>query len=110
MKEKAGSENALPFLISTTYCGSGILTKSCVTCYPYSIFENPKSYDMQNIHAILTGNFKVMTMARFMAFGDRYLPANFALTTDCQKSILRLFFPPYLINPSTRPLTFGSDV
>jgi len=64
MKEKAGSENALPFLISTTYCGSGILTKSCVTCYPYSIFENPKSYDMQNIHAILTEKFKVMTMAR----------------------------------------------
>jgi hypothetical protein len=46
-----------------------------------------KSYDMQTIYAIPEKISEVMTMARFMAFGDRYLPAIFALTPDCQKSI-----------------------
>jgi hypothetical protein len=31
--QKAGSEMALPLLVSPTYSGSGILLKSCVTCY-----------------------------------------------------------------------------
>jgi len=33
---------------------------------------------------------KVQRLARFMAFGNRYLPPIFALTADRQKSIFQL--------------------
>jgi hypothetical protein len=67
---------ALPFF--STSWDIGFWGKTYDICYPCSIFENPKSYDMQNIYAILRGNFKVMTMARYIHFSSFVFYGYFA--------------------------------
>jgi len=42
---------------------------------------------MQMLYSILMGFLRFAGLARFMAFGDRYLPPIIALTTDSHKSI-----------------------
>ncbi len=59
---------ALSLLVSPTYSGSGILLKSCVTCYVQTKSEDLKSYDMQTISAIPGEFSEVMTMARNLQF------------------------------------------
>jgi hypothetical protein len=54
-----------PRFMAWAFCLRGIY-EDFDYCYPCPIFENSKSCDMQNIYAILGGNFKVMIMAHLL--------------------------------------------
>jgi len=60
---------ALPFLISPTYSGSGILAKSCVICYVHRKSGGSKSYEIQTISAKIGLTSGLFELARPLEVG-----------------------------------------